>query len=66
MINEERFAEKFEYKVGDVTAITNDDMVCKDCLYVDMRNPSTCLQYAMKPAKVILGGKCKKFVDENS
>ena len=62
----DRIDSKFCYHVGDIVAITNDDMVCRDCLYTNLKNPSMCSQYARKPAKVIFGGKCEKFVDENS
>ena len=63
---EERINTKFCYSIGDIVAITNDDMVCKDCLYTNLKNPSRCSMYAVKPGSVVYGGKCKKFVDEDS
>lgn len=50
--------------------ITNDDLVCKDCLVrfddsVKFGNTSKCETYPVtKPNHVLLGGKCDEYVQE--
>jgi len=53
-----------------LTRITNDDLVCKDCLvrYADdviYGNTSRCETYPVcKPYEVLLGGKCSEYCKE--
>lgn len=49
------------FKEGDklkFVKITNDDLVCRDCIYRFNNNTSECEWYDVKPAKVLDGGKC--------
>lgn len=46
--------------------ITNNDLVCKDCLFVyddsvKLGNTSVCDKFAAKPNKVLLGGDCDEY-----
>lgn len=50
--------------------ITNNDLVCKDCLYrfedsEILGNTSRCEMYALKEAKVLSGGKCDLYDHED-
>lgn len=50
--------------------ITNDDLVCKDCLYKmddseKFGNTSKCFMFPnSKPNKVLLGGSCIEYKEE--
>lgn len=49
------------FKEGDklkFVKITNDDLVCRDCIYRLNDNTSECEWYDVKPSKVLNGGKC--------
>lgn len=49
--------------------ITNDDLLCKNCLLrmddtVIFGNTSRCEQYPAKPVEVLIGGGCPYFIKE--
>lgn len=51
--------------------ITNNDLVCKDCLYryddtVKLGNTSVCEMYNPKPNEVLLGEDCDLYDKEES
>lgn len=46
--------------------ITNNDLVCKNCMHVfddtvKLGNTSTCDKFTVKPNQVLLGGDCDEF-----
>ena len=46
--------------------ITNEDLVCKDCKSVIKNEPTgKCEKFDMKPNKVLLGGECVEYENEN-
>ena len=56
--------ERIESESKAVMRITNDDLVCKNCLFVyddsvKFGNTSKCAIYASKPIAVLLGEECK-------
>ena len=49
--------------------ITNDDLICKNCLLrtddtVIFGNTSRCERYSAKPVEVLIGGGCSYFSKE--
>lgn len=55
-------ADKFIWRKGDITPLTNDTMVCKNCMFCIMERNDICAIYQkVKPTDVIKGGKCKSF-----
>lgn len=49
--------------------ITNDDLICKNCLLrmddtVVFGNTSRCERYSVKPVEVLIGGGCSYFSKE--
>lgn len=57
----EKNKDKFVYskKSGNLNTITNDNLDCKDCKFVDKTNIATCEKFInLKPGKVLYGGKC--------
>lgn len=62
-INKHSYTDE-EIDSGGVREITVNDMVCKDCLFAILNRAGICFVYkVMKPATVIHGGKCSRFVD---
>lgn len=56
--------ERIESESKAVMRITNDDLVCNNCLFVyddavKFGNTSKCAIYASKPNAVLLGEECK-------
>ena len=56
--------ERTESESKAVMRITNDNLVCKNCLFVyddsvKFGNTSQCAIYASKPNAVLLGNACK-------
>lgn len=46
--------------------ITNDDLVCKDCIYKNRLTTLHCLKYPdEKPGKVLYGEECDKYASNN-
>lgn len=45
-----------------IEPITNKDLVCKDCRFATDGGVLECHKYSMKPAKVIDGGECLKYM----
>ena len=46
--------------------ITNNDLVCKDCLFayddsIKLGNTSTCDKFNIKPSEVLVGGDCSEY-----
>lgn len=46
--------------------ITNNDLVCKDCIFayddsIKLGNTSECDKYNVKPNQVLLGGDCDEY-----
>lgn len=67
---EKDFEERVESESESTRRVTNDNMVCKDCVYkvddiVNFGNTSKCLLYGAKPNKVILGKKCEGYMKED-
>lgn len=61
--------EKFEKDKLKFNLITNNDLVCKDCIsrYEDKDMPcntSKCAKFSIKPFKVLDGGKCNEYEAE--
>ena len=49
----------YSKKSGNLSTITNDDLDCKDCKFVDKAKIATCEKFInLKPGKVLYGGKC--------
>lgn len=51
--------------------LTNNDLVCKTCEYVyddsvKLGNTSKCAMYDVKPTKVLLGGECDEYKEQES
>lgn len=44
--------------------ITNDDLVCKNCIY-KLEKTSKCKAYSLKPDSIICGGNCPYRKIEN-
>lgn len=49
-----------------IRRITNDDLVCKDCIFKNddskrIGNTSSCKLFNEKSNEVLLGGKCLKY-----
>lgn len=40
--------------------VTNDDLVCNDCLLAFEDVSGSCAVYPIKPANVLNGGECKE------
>lgn len=63
---EKDFEERVESESESARRVTNDDMVCRDCINkvddaVKYGNTSKCLRYGVKPVGVMLGGKCEGY-----
>lgn len=62
--------DRIESESRAVVGITNDDLVCKDCVLrfpdaIKLGNVSKCEAYPVrKPVGVLLGGKCNEYVKE--
>lgn len=53
--------ERFTSQPGEMRLITNDDMVCKDCVYA-LEKSAICQKYkGCKPLKVIDGNPCEYY-----
>ena len=70
MAKQDDMKRRIQSEAKAVRRITNDDLVCKDCVlrYPDaviFGNVSKCEQYPeSKPNEVLLGGKCDAYVEE--
>ena len=58
--------KRIESEQSCMKRITNDDLVCKDCIHklddsVKLGNTSACEVYELKPGKVLLGGECDEY-----
>lgn len=67
---ENKYEDRIESESESRHRTTNEDMVCKDCVYkvddtVNFGNTSKCLLYGAKPNKVILGKKCEGYMKED-
>ena len=56
--------ERYESEARACRRITNEDLVCKDCIYalddsVIPGNTSRCKRYSWKPDTVSVGGDCE-------
>lgn len=63
------FAERIESESMAVGRVSNDDLVCKDCIhrFDDSKifgNTSRCGVYPSKPNKVIVGESCEQYQKE--
>lgn len=63
------YEKRIESEQQCMKRITNDDLVCKDCIYkfddsVKLGNTSVCDIYDVKPVKVLLGGVCDEYLKE--
>lgn len=57
MANEKN--KKWETEKLGFQPVTNDDLVCHNCIYVNPNIPvGKCKKYQVKPDKVLLGGEC--------
>lgn len=61
--------KRVESEQQAMVAIENKNLVCKDCLFrfndkEKFGNAFKCEQFAEKPNKVILGGKCDEYIKE--
>lgn len=62
----EKFKDRIESEARAACRITNNDLVCKDCLYaMDDKeiygNTYRCRCYSMKPNSVLRGGSCTRY-----
>lgn len=60
------FKDRQESEARAAVRITNEDLVCRDCIYklddsVILGNTSRCKRYPWKPDKVSLGGECDEY-----
>lgn len=60
------FKDRQESEARAAVRITNEDLVCRDCIYklddsVILGNTSRCKRYPWKPDKVSLGGDCDEY-----
>lgn len=58
--------DRIESEARACRRITNNDLVCKDCIYrlddsVILGNTSRCKKYSWKPNKVSVGGECDEY-----
>ena len=63
------FEKRIESESRSVGAITNADLVCRDCIYrLDdserLGNTSQCKRYISKPNQVLLGRDCEEYRKE--
>ena len=63
------FEKRIESESRSVSAITNADLVCRDCIYrLDdserLGNTSQCKRYISKPNQVLLGRDCEEYRKE--
>ena len=63
------FEKRIESESRSVRAITNADLVCRDCIYrLDdserLGNTSQCKRYISKPNQVLLGRDCEEYRKE--
>lgn len=61
--------KRIESEAKCTRRITNDDLVCKDCVsryddHIKMGNTSVCKKYDEKPNQVLSGGSCEKYEKE--
>lgn len=66
MANNKEFEERIKSESRATRQVTNDILVCKDCVYKFddtriMGNTSRCMKYGLKPNKVLIGGKCDEY-----
>lgn len=64
-----KFEERIESESMAIGCITNDRLVCKDCIYrfddsIKRGNTTRCGAYLSKPDKVLLGKDCDKYRKE--
>lgn len=56
--------DKFNWSAeqGYPHPITNDDLICKDCIHKNRAFVLKCLEYSdQKPGKVLYGEECEKY-----
>ena len=63
------YKKRIESEQQCMKRITNNDLVCKDCIYkfddsMKLGNTSVCEVYDVKPGKVLLGGDCNRYSKE--
>ena len=63
------YEKRIESEQQCMKRITNNDLVCKDCIYkfddsMKFGNTSVCEVYDVKPGKVLLGGDCNRYSKE--
>lgn len=64
--NSNDLKKKIESEQQCMRRVTNDDLVCKTCIYkfddsVKLGNTSICEMYDVKPSEVLLGGDCDEY-----
>lgn len=70
MTESKKINDRVESEARAIVRITNDDLICKDCIFrylddVVFGNTSKCEQYPVKkPNQVLLGGKCNEYVKQ--
>lgn len=61
-------SNNYEEKVkseGSATAITNVDLICKDCIFKLKDTSKRCKKFEpYKPTRTILGGGCDEYIKE--
>lgn len=62
--------KKFKKDKLSFELVTNDDLVCKDCMnrFKDEGMPcntSKCAKYEVKPDEVLDGGECNEYEKDN-
>lgn len=69
MIHESEFVKRKGYEKGGNAPgiVLNSKLDCKDCIYVYSPddNAGTCAVFAIKPVKVLDGGKCDEKLTES-
>ena len=66
-MSDKNYQDRIESEARAAKQITNDDLVCKDCIFKDHPKKKTvmCLIYNRKPNEVLLGGECDRYVKED-
>lgn len=62
--------KRIESEAKAIRRITNNDLICKDCIYKfddskKFGNTSKCQAYKWKPSSILLGGNCPYRSTEN-
>lgn len=57
----EEFGKRIESEARNTHVVTNDDLVCRDCIYATVDTDSCELYLERKPNQIYYGGECEDF-----